>query len=151
MLNVHSYQAEVEWSNGRTGWATFDRLRPLEVSAPREFGGEPGKWTPEHLLVNATASCLMVTFAAIAQMSGLAVLSLRVRGSGKLEKVAGDGARFTEIVLEPVIEVANSDVEKARRLLAKAEKNCFIANSLRAAVRVEPQFVESPVFAMAGP
>ena len=143
MRDSYAYQAEVEWSEGRSGWAVSEGLPPLALTAPKEFSGEGGAWTPEHALVAATAGCLMITFSALAEMSGLAVLSLRVKASGKLENVRGEGYRFTEIVLAPVIEVANTDLDKARRVLARAEKGCFLRNSLRAAVLIEPLFVDA--------
>jgi organic hydroperoxide reductase OsmC/OhrA len=37
--------------------------------------------------------------------------------------------------------VAEEDREKAQRILAKAEKNCFISNSLRATVQVEAKIL----------
>ena len=101
-------------------------------------------WTPEHLLVAATASCLMNTFLAIAEISKLKVKSYRSKAYGKLEKVPEEGYRFTEINLAPVIDVEPDDVEKALRIMAKAEKNCFVSKSLRTAVRVEPEFVHTP-------
>ncbi|HET7840647.1 MAG TPA: OsmC family protein, partial [Terriglobia bacterium] len=111
------------------------------VSAPPEFAGQPGKWTPEQLLVAATASCLMTTFLAMAEFSDITVNYFRMKAKGKLEKIPAEGYRFTEIYLEPEIGVFPDEVEKARRSLAKAEKNCFISNSVRATVHVEATFV----------
>jgi organic hydroperoxide reductase OsmC/OhrA len=119
-------------------------LPQVEFSAPVEFHGEPGQWTPEHLLVAATASCLMTTFLAIAGIQKLPVHSYRCKASGRLEKVPGEGHRFTEIALSPEIGVAADSVEAALKVLAKAEQNCFISKSLRATVRVEPRIVSAP-------
>lgn len=47
----------------------------------------------------------------------------------------------TEVLLVPEIGVFPDEVEKARRAIAKAENNCFVSNSIRAAVRVEPVFI----------
>jgi peroxiredoxin-like protein len=141
MRDRYEYELELAWKGERSGVLESASLPHLEVSAPPEFAGQPGKWSPEQLLVGATASCLMTTFLAIAEFSGITVNFFRVQAKGKLEKIAGEGYRFTEIHLEPEIGVFPDDVEKARRALVKAEKGCFISNSIRATVHVEPVFV----------
>ena len=141
MPDAYVHDVSLEWMGRRAGQVTADRLPALVVSAPQEFAGDPGVWTPEHLLVAAAASCLMTTFLAIAEFSKLPVTSYSCRAFAGLEKVPGEGYRFTEITLAPEICVAAEDVEKAQKVLAKAEKNCFISNSLRATVQVEPRFV----------
>lgn len=141
MQDAYSYQLDLEWTGRRAGKLQGLGLPALWVSAPREFSGEDGVWTPEHLLVGATASCLMTTFLAIAEISKLTVLSYRCKASGKLEKISGAGYSFTEIVLAPEVAVPGGDEQKALRLLAKAEGNCFVAKSLRTVVRLEPQIV----------
>ena len=141
MLNSYLYEAEVAWTDRRSGQVTSDDLPVLHVSAPPEFAGDRGVWTPEHLLVAATASCLMTSFLAVAELSKLPVASYRSKAFARLEKVAGEGYRFTEITVVPEIEIAAEDLEKAQKVLAKAKENCFVGNSLRAALRVEPRFL----------
>jgi len=141
LQDSYLYELDLGWTERRAGLVTAEGMPPLEVSAPAEFGGDAGVWTPEHLLLAATASCLMTTFLAIAGISKLSVFSYRTRAFGRLEKIPGEGYRFTEITLAPHIGVAGEDLERAQKVLTKAEKNCFISNSLRAAVQVEPQFV----------
>jgi organic hydroperoxide reductase OsmC/OhrA len=97
-------------------------------------------WTPETLFVASVAACFVLTFLAIARLSKFDIVSLRVNARGRLEKIEGAGYRFTEIVIKPVLEVRSaSERERAERLLEKAERNCFISNSITAAVRLEPQ------------
>ena len=52
--------------------------------------------------------------------------------------------RFTEITRVPEIGPASEEIEKARKVLAKAEKSCFVSKSLRATVQVEPRFELAP-------
>lgn len=139
--DAYLYNAEVVWTERRAGRVTSEGLPELRVSAPPEFSGEAGVWTPEHLLVAATASCLMTTFLSIAEFSKLSVVSYRSKAIARLEKVPGEGYRFTEITLVPEIEVSAEELDKAHKVLAKAEKSCFISNSLRATVQVEPRFL----------
>lgn len=142
LLDSYTYEVNLEWKGRRRGKLQAADLPPLEVSAPPEFSGESGKWTPEHLLVGASASCLMATFLAIAEMSQLHIASFRMRTEARLEKVPGEGYRFTQIRLMPEIGVAPQDAEKARKTIEKAEKHCFVNKSLRASVQVEPKVVE---------
>ncbi len=144
LLDSYVYEAKMEWTGGRGARLTAEGLPPLDISAPPEFGGEAGKWTPEHLLAGASASCLTATFLAIAEISKLELESFQMKVHSRLEKIPGEGYRFTEITLLPEIGVAAKDVEKAQRVLSKAEKNCFVNKSLRATVKVEPHFVTSP-------
>ena len=139
------YEVQTEWTGRRGGRLTAEGLPPLDFSAPPEFAGEAGKWTPEHLLAGASASCLTATFLAIAEISKLELESFRMKVHARLEKIPGEGYRFTEFTLAPEIGVAPQDVEKAQRVLGKAEKNCFVNRSLRATIKVEPHFVTSPV------
>lgn len=139
--NPHLYQVEVAWTDRRAGRVVSDDFPILHVAAPPEFSGDAGVWTPEHLLAAATASCLMITFLAVAEASKLSVTSYRSRAIARLEKVPGEGYRFTEITVAPEIAIAAEDLEKAQKAMVKAEKSCFIANSLRAALHVEPRFL----------
>lgn len=141
MLDSYVYETELEWTGRRSGRTKAAGLPEIAVSAPPEFSGDSGRWTPEHLLVAATASCLMTTFLAIAEISKLPVATYSCKAIARLQKVPEEGYRFTEITLVPEIGVAEEDREKATRILAKAEKNCFISKSLRATVQVEPRIV----------
>jgi len=140
MVNSYVYDASAEWTGGRGGQLNINGMPTIEFSAPPEFGGEAGKWTPEHLLVAATVSCFTATFLAIADLHKLPVESLKVNALARLEKVPGEGYRFTEITLLPEMRVPHDQVEIALKVLGKAEKNCFVAKSLKAAVQIEPKF-----------
>ena len=141
LLDSYQYEAQVEWTGRRAGRVTVEGLPEITISAPPEFAGDQGVWTPEHLLVAATASCLMTTYLAIAELSRLPVASFECRATARLEKIPGEGYRFTEITLAPEVGIAAEDAEKARKVLSKAEQSCFISRSLRATVQVEPRFV----------
>jgi peroxiredoxin-like protein len=141
MRDNYEYETELAWKGERTGTLQASGLPHLQVTAPEEFAGTPGVWTPEQLLVGATASCVMTTFLAIAEFSSVTIRFFRTKAKGKLEKIPGEGYRFTEIHLATEIGVIPSEAEKAKRAMAKAEKNCFISNSIRAKVNVEAVFV----------
>ena len=149
MADTHEYEVIGQWSGVRGGTLESHTLsHVLEFSAPPEFQGRVGFWTPEHFLVGAVASCFISTFAAIAELSKLEVVSLRVGAKGVLEKEEG-GYRFTEVVLYPELTIhAPVDRECAQRLIEKAERGCLIARSLSSKVTTVPAItVAEPVAA----
>ena len=142
------YRLDLDWTGGRKGLVSGFELPPVDVAPPPEFAGPRGVWSPEHFLVAASASCLLLTFAGIAERSKLPLNSFHLEAQGRLDNIPGEGFRFTEITLIAEIGVAESNIELARRVLEKAEKNCLITKSLNAAVHVEPRFVSEPVEAI---
>ena len=140
MENQYSYATEVEWTGERRGDLSAPHLPDLEVDAPPEFKGHEGVWTPEHLFVAAVNSCFMTTFLAIAENSKLEFVSFSADAKGKLEKLEGQGFIMTEVLLRPKLLVNHArDVERAGRILEKAEKNCLISNSIKTETRLEPK------------
>ncbi|MGZ5482045.1 MAG: OsmC family protein [Pyrinomonadaceae bacterium] len=140
MENQYSYATEVEWTGERRGDLSAPHLPDLEVDAPPEFKGHEGVWTPEHLFVAAVNSCFMTTFLAIAENSKLEFVSFSADAKGKLEKLEGQGFIMTEVVLRPKLLVSHArDLERAGRILEKAEKNCLISNSIKTETRLEPK------------
>ena len=143
------YEAEVEWTGERRGQLRSPNLPALEVAAPPEFQGHEGTWTPEHLYVASINACFMTTFLAIAENSKLEIVSFSAAARGKLEKVEGLGYQMTEIILKPRLVIRDSrDLERAGRILVKAEKSCLISNSIKTVVKLEPElyFDQSPVY-----
>lgn len=117
-------------------------LPELESAAPKEFDGPGDRWSPETLLAGAVADCFVLSFRAVATASKLSWLELACVTRGTLERVEGK-SRFTKFVTEATLRVpAGTDVERARRLLEKAEQVCLVTNSLTAEchleARVEP-------------
>jgi peroxiredoxin-like protein len=142
MIESRDYPVTVRWTTGRQSAAeSTDGLPALRVSAPPEFGGEPGIWSPEHLFVTSVASCFLTTFLAIAELSQLEVLALEVEASGHLERDEERRYRFSEVVLRPQVTlVREQDRARAERIAAKGEEHCLISRSIRCAVRLEPRF-----------
>jgi peroxiredoxin-like protein len=147
-MEPHIYHVNVAWSNDRKGMMCSPELNKpsfgtsgcIEVATPPEFPkGIPGIWSPEHLFTAAVSSCLMTTFLAIAENSKLNFLSFHCSSEGKLEQVEGKFL-MTEVKLMPVVEVSDErDIEKAMKVLTKAEANCLISNSVRANIEMHPE------------
>ena len=136
------YENGIEWAGENKGLLSVVGLPSLQVATPPEFGGQEGYWSPEHYFVAAVNACVMTTFLAIARLSKLEYGSYQAQATGKLEKPEGEGYRITEIIIRPTLVIThNRDLERAARLLEKAEKQCLISNSIKAVVRLEPQIL----------
>jgi len=144
----YRYQATAHWTLHKRGIVEADESIPrtINFAAPPEFGGEPGMWTPEHLLLAGVATCYVATFRGISKNSKLEFQGLEVQVEGTIEKQEG-GLRFTRIELRPVVSIhREQDRELAGRLLEKAERSCLIARSIQATFVLEPKIlIEEPV------
>lgn len=146
-MESHYYNVDIAWSKDRKGMMCSPEIKNselasngcIEVATPPEFPkGIPGIWSPEHLFTASVSSCLMTTFLAIAENSKLEFVSFQCGSKGKLAQVDGK-FMMTEVVLEPLVIVpAEKDVERALKVLQKAEVNCLISNSVKATIVMKP-------------
>jgi peroxiredoxin-like protein len=135
---VYRYQTAVKWTEHRKGTMSCEGKPDVEVATPPEFKGHEGIWSPEDLFVASANICLMTTFLAVAERAGLAFTSYESTAEGRLELVEGK-FQFTAITLKPTITLeSETDAAKAKELIERAEANCLISNSMKAAVTLEP-------------
>jgi organic hydroperoxide reductase OsmC/OhrA len=116
---------------------------------PPEFDGDPGHWSPEHLLLSSANLCLMTTYMALAKKAGLDISAYRSTAEGVLEKTK-EGILFTRIALEVSILAPASRLDEARKLMDTAKKYCIVSNALRRPVEVQAtvaagEFAGAPV------
>jgi len=134
------YQTEIEWEGEKHGQIRSADLAPITTGAPPEFKGRTGDWSPEHLLVASLNSCYMLTLVAIAEFSKIALVSFSASAKGKLAKVDGGAYQITEIVVKPRIVIASAgDLPRMPRIIEKAKENCFISNSIKSKITIEPE------------
>jgi peroxiredoxin-like protein len=148
MPSSYVYRANAQWTSGRRGvvQAAEQQAKSIVFSAPPEFQGESGFWSPEDFLVAAVASCFVTTFRAIAEFSKFEPASLEISVEGIVEK--GDGGyQFTQLLLKPYLTIhRESDRERAARLLEKTERSCLIARSLKSKITVDAKIqIAEPV------
>lgn len=140
-MDKHSYFTRVQWTSERKGQLSSEGLPGYEVATPPNFpGGHEGVWSPEHLFTAAAEACLMTTFLAIAANSKLEFREYSSTAEGVLEKTEA-GFLMTEIILRPRVVVAADQVDRAKRVIEKAEKNCLISNSMKSRVTLIPEIV----------
>jgi organic hydroperoxide reductase OsmC/OhrA len=148
---THHYHVHCEWS-GTTGvgYDAYDRghtavaapaAARLELSSDPAFLGDPRLLNPEQLFVLSAASCQLLSFLAVAARARIDVLHYEDDGEGEMPE-ADQPARITSIVLRPKIRVAAGPTEaRVRHLVEVAHRECYIANSLRTEVSVEPTII----------
>jgi organic hydroperoxide reductase OsmC/OhrA len=109
----------------------------VTTSAAPAYRGDGIHADPEDLLVAALSSCHMLSFLAICTKKRLAVKSYQDDAVGFLEN---DGGKLwiTRVILRPRIE---SDIDAAtlEQIHHMAHEQCFIANSVKTEISVEPQ------------
>jgi len=110
-------------------------------SAPT-FKGDADRVDPEEAFVASLSSCHMLTFLAICARKRITVESYEDDAVGLLEK---DGGKLwmTRVTLKPRVRFASGtevDAAKLAEIHHKSHEECFIANSVKTDVTVEPQF-----------
>lgn len=146
MNTTFKFVSSARSTGGRRGIAAGHGVEPLiPFSAPPEFQGEAGIWTPEHFFTSAIAACFISTFQAIAAYSKFEAQALEVSVEGQVEKGEG-GFRFTRVTVRPMLTIQNeADRERGLRLMEKAEKACLVSRSLHSEIVLEPKVVLASV------
>jgi organic hydroperoxide reductase OsmC/OhrA len=138
------YHTELQWLENRAGRLESDTKESFRVTSPPEFQGEEGERTPEDLYIGAINSCTMATFLAYAQKKHLNVLSYRSKAQGLLEFADGNYS-FTHVKVQPTIKVGSlQDALLAERVIRESHKKCFITNSVKSNVVLEPKIEVMP-------
>jgi len=140
MSEEHVYRVAAWWTSGHTGLAKSDSApSAIHFTAPAEFGGLEGRWTPEELLLASIAGCYTITLRALAGSAQFAFTDLQVEARGKVRK-AESGYSFTEIVIRPNLKIGTvEEREPALDLLKRAEKVCLVSRAIGTPLRFEPQ------------
>lgn len=98
---VQTYRVAAWWTSGRSGLGKSDSApNAIHFTAPREFGGLEGVWTPEELLLAALAGCFTTTLRTIAGSVQFDITDLEVEANGTVRK-SEFGYVFSEIVIRP--------------------------------------------------
>ena len=151
MAHEHNYKLTAEWT-GNTGEGTknvrtYDRSHTVSIQGKPELFlttdnpavGDKTKLNPEDLLVSAISSCHMLSYLYLCSMDGIVVTAYTDHATGVMIEHASGGGNFKEVVLNPLVVVANENmVEKAIELHHKAHDICYIANSVNFEVKCNP-------------
>jgi organic hydroperoxide reductase OsmC/OhrA len=150
----HRYQVTVRWTGnlgpGTTGYKAYARDHeisaagrpPIAGSSDPAFRGDPARWNPELLFVASVSTCHKLWYLHLAAVGGVVVTGYTDRAEGVMVEGSGGAGHFVSITLRPEITVQEPvDIAKARALHSEAHAKCFIANSIRTPIGVEPVFL----------
>ena len=148
----HRYRLTVTWTgNTGDGTSTYRGYRrthevtaegppPLLGSADRTFHGDRERWNPEQLLLASLAQCHMLSYLYVVTTVGVVVTDYRDEALGTMVEDGKAGGEFTQVVLRPVVTVAEASmVDAARTAHKRASELCFIARSMNFPVLHEPE------------
>jgi peroxiredoxin-like protein len=140
MEATQKYRVVAWWSSGRTGLAKSNSApTAIHFTAPPEFGGLEGRWTPEDLLLSAVASCYTTTFRALAEYSKFEYADLEIEVEGTIRKT-DCGYAFNEIVIRPNLTISRAGEQThALHLLQKAKSVCLVSRALSVEQKFEPR------------
>lgn len=107
----------------------------VAASSAPEFGGNPEKADPEEMFVASLSSCHMLWFLRLAREHRVRVTSYEDEAEGTM-----DGTRFTRVVLRPQVSFDRYvDGHLIDSWHHGAHERCFIANSVKCPIEVEPR------------
>jgi organic hydroperoxide reductase OsmC/OhrA len=144
---VHRYEARCRWTGSTgAGWEGYDRAhaasappaQPALTLTTGEAKGDPRQLNPEQLVVMAASSCQLLWFLHLAAKARIDVVEYADDATGEMPE--GDPpVRLTRIALRPRIVVrGQASEERVRHLCELAHEHCYVANSLRSEVTVDP-------------
>lgn len=153
---MSQHVAVVEWNRGDQPFAdnTYSRGHDWRFdggavvrgsSAPSgvpEPMSDPSAVDPEEALVAALSSCHMLFFLAYARKDGFIVDSYRDEAEGSMSKDERGKVSITEIILRPAITWSGDKMPDAAAIADLHHRShdiCYIANSIRAEVKIEPR------------
>jgi organic hydroperoxide reductase OsmC/OhrA len=122
-------------------WA-FDAGVTVRASANPAYRGSESCVDPEEAFVASLSSCHMLTFLAIAARKRYVVDGYHDEAVGVLAKDAAGSLALTRVTLRPQVRFGGEKVpgpEDLRQLHDQAHHACFIANSVKTEIVVEPQ------------
>ncbi len=143
MITEHYYSLKAMWhgnkGSGTSGLRDYDRSHTVSIYGKPDLHlttdnaavGDKTKLNPEDLLVSAISSCHMLSYLYLCALEGVVVIDYVDKANGLMIENESGGGRFKEVVLNPIVTVANATMkEKAMQLHGKAHEICYIANSV---------------------
>ncbi|MBI4161984.1 MAG: OsmC family protein [Acidobacteria bacterium] len=133
-FNYETYPRDHTWR--------FPGGSEVRASAAPGYQGNSQLVDPEEAFVAALSSCHMLTFLAIASRRKVVVDAYADEAVGYLEKEADGHMSVTRVYLRPRVAFAKGTSlapAEVAALHARAHEHCFLANSVRTKITVEPR------------
>ncbi|MHC5353753.1 OsmC family protein [Myroides sp. LJL115] len=141
MENKHFFKATLHWSlkvnnsqnkprTSKNHQVEIQDKALLDLSAAKQFKGDPSLHNPEDLLLSALSSCHMMSFLYVCQQKDIVVLDYKDQSLATLALFENQSGRITQVDLHPKIIFETSvSLEQVEQLHQIAHKLCFISNS----------------------
>src|SRR5262245_36083919 len=151
---MSTYTAELVWERGGQEFLTnkysrrhmirFDGgAQVLGSSSPSVVpppGSDPAGVDPEEAFVASLSACHMLWFLAIAAKRGFVIDRYEDNPLGVMERNAERRFAMSVVTLRPKIAFSGKvpTAEELDQMHHKAHEECYIANSVKTEIRVEP-------------
>ena len=151
---MSTYFATIRWTkdDGDFLKGRYSRLHSIAFDGGIEIAGSASPHNvplpyaveaavdPEELFVAAISTCHMLWFLDYAKRAGLVVLSYEDAAEGTMEADAQGRLVITTVTLRPAVKLADAAQNgRLHDLHRQAHSACFIANSVKSEIRVEPR------------
>ena len=152
---MHRYTAQVVWERGSQPFVDnrYSRRHVIRFDGGVEIAGsssphsvrvpysDPHAVDPEEAFVASVSSCHMLWFLSIAAGRKFRVDRYADAAEGVMEKNAAGKLAITVVTLRPDVRFSGDRLPTQDEIHAmhhEAHDECFIANSVRSEIRVEP-------------
>jgi organic hydroperoxide reductase OsmC/OhrA len=145
---VHWTRGDASFTDGRYSRAhrwTFDGGASIPASASPHIVrvplSDPAAVDPEEAFIASLSSCHMLWFLSIAAKHGFVVDSYDDHATGTMDVDAAGRLAITHVVLRPAVTWAGAApaADALADLHDAAHHQCFLANSVKTEMTVEPQ------------
>lgn len=145
MYNIHlNWKRETEDfqydTYNRKHTVFFNGGPKIEIDTSPHFIRNPHFQCPEELLIASLSSCFLLTFLSICCKQGFVIDSYSGQGYCHLNEKQHC---ISEIILCPVVTFSSTDQpdkQTMHDLFKQTHERCFIANSLKVPISVNPAF-----------
>ncbi|WP_055109137.1 organic hydroperoxide resistance protein [Paenibacillus ihumii] len=136
------YTAAATVQGGRTGTVeTSDGALKLELSMPKEMGGQGGSGTnPEQLFAAGYGACFASALEHVAEQAGVKLENAVVKHQVSIGKDPSDGGFQLAVAIDA--QIPGVDRGKAQELLHKAHDFCPYSKATRGNIEVKLNLIE---------
>ncbi len=150
--NMSEHKITLTWKRGDTPFEyqkysrdhtwKFEGGHEMPASAAPAYLGNPKLADPEEAFVASLSSCQMLTFLAIAAKKKFVLDEYVDEAVGHMEKNAEGSLAITRVTLRLRLKFSGDKqptAEEIEEMNHMAHEQCFIANSVKTEVTIEPQ------------
>lgn len=117
----------------QSSWNTHaGAMPPIPCSIPLEFNGPGTGYSPEDLFGTSILNCLIATFKVYAEKQQVGFSEIKGRVVLTVDRAPSEN-NISVTHVDAYLEILGaSDIEKAKKLMDSAVKDCIISNSIKA-------------------